>query len=133
MSKRDEVRIARPSEHKVEVAPWGRIVWIVSGELGNSTSQTLGRCFLHPGQANDRHLHPECDELLEVLSGSIVHTWAEEEVPMERGDVISIPAGVVHNARNTGDTEAELLIVFSSSRRSTVLEAPGGAVFEESP
>lgn len=103
--------------------PWGRLVWQVSGELANSETLTVGRCILDPGHANGRHFHPDCDEVLEVLTGSIAHTWGEDEVAMERGDVISIPAGVMHNARNTGDTAAELLIVFSTAYRTAIAES----------
>jgi quercetin dioxygenase-like cupin family protein len=39
---------------------------------------------------------------------------------MNVGDVVSIPAGVVHNARNIGDGPAELAISFSSAYRETV-------------
>ncbi|HVW17072.1 MAG TPA: cupin domain-containing protein [Solirubrobacteraceae bacterium] len=118
MSRPDRIRVSRPAEFTVEEMPWGRLVWQVSGEQGNSDVLTTGRCILAPGQANGRHVHPTCDEVLEVLSGSIVHTWDDREVAMERGDVISIPAGVVHNARNVGDGEAELLIVFSTGHRT---------------
>jgi len=102
--------------------PWGRLIWQVSGQLGNSETLTVGRCILDPGQANSRHQHPDCDEVLEVLAGSIVHTWGDKEVAMDQGDVISIPAGLVHNARNTGDGAAELLIVFSTPNRTAIAE-----------
>jgi quercetin dioxygenase-like cupin family protein len=100
--------------------PWGRLVWQVAGALGNSETLTVGRCILDPGHANGRHVHPECDEVLEVLSGSIVHTWNDRDISMARGDVISIPAGVVHNAKNVGADVAELLIVFSTAHRTAV-------------
>jgi oxalate decarboxylase/phosphoglucose isomerase-like protein (cupin superfamily) len=41
---------------------------------------------------------------------------------METGDVIVIPTGVMHNARNIGDEPAELSISFSSADRQTILE-----------
>ena len=92
----------------------------VIGNLGNSETMTVGRCILEAGQANNRHFHPDCDEVLEVLTGSIVHTWDHQEVAMESGDTISIPAGVKHNARNVGSETAELLIVFSTAHRTAV-------------
>jgi mannose-6-phosphate isomerase-like protein (cupin superfamily) len=120
MSPSDEIKVRRPPQYRVEEMPWGRLVWQVAGDLGNSETLTVGRCILDPGEANNRHVHPECDEVLEVLSGSIVHTWDDREVPMEVGDTISIPAGVVHNARNVGAERAELLIVFSTAYRTAV-------------
>jgi len=122
LSQPEAIRVARPDSYEIEEMPWGRLIWQVSGGLGNSDALTLGRCILDPGQANGRHQHPDCDEVLEVLTGSIVHTWGDDEVAMEQGDVISIPAGVMHNARNTGDTAAELLIVFSTAYRTAIAE-----------
>lgn len=122
MSQPEPIRVARPDSYQVEEMPWGRLIWQVSGELGNSEALTVGRCILDPGRANGRHQHPNCDEVLEVLHGSIVHSWGDTEIAMKQGDVISIPAGVVHNARNTGDRAAELLIVFSTAHRTAIAE-----------
>lgn len=120
MASASEIRIVRPEQFDVQPMPWGRLIWQVSGELGTSETLTVGRCVLDGGQANGRHVHPDCDEVLEVLSGSIVHTWDDREVSMRRGDTISIPAGVVHNARNEREEPAELLIVFSTAHRMAV-------------
>lgn len=120
MSQSEAIRLARPDQYRVEETPWGKLIWQVSAERGNSEVLTVGRCILDHGQANGRHYHPDCDEVLEVLSGSIIHSWGDKEVPMERGDVISIPAGVVHNARNVGQGTAELLIVFSTGYRTAI-------------
>ncbi|MCT9627224.1 cupin domain-containing protein [Pseudarthrobacter equi] len=81
------------------------------------TSRGTRECILDPGQANGRHWHPNCDEVLTVLSGRIMHTWNDIEFPMEAGDVISIPQGVIHNARNETDEPAVLSIAFSSAYR----------------
>jgi quercetin dioxygenase-like cupin family protein len=80
---------------------------------------TTGKCVISPGHANGRHRHPNCDEILTVLAGEIIHTWNDTEVQMTAGDVLAIPAGVAHNARNIGGTDAELLIAFSSAYRTT--------------
>jgi quercetin dioxygenase-like cupin family protein len=57
-----------------------------------------------------------------VLTGTIEHSAGTERVVLTDGDAISIPANVVHNARNVGDIEAVLLISFSSADRQTVVE-----------
>ncbi len=114
--------LARESEHEVEETPWGRLVWMVAGRLGNSTTMTVGRCYIDPGQANPRHYHPNCDEVLHVLQGTIEHSAGDERVRMGPGDTISIPTGVVHNARNIGREQAVFVISFSSADRQTVGE-----------
>lgn len=112
-------RLRTADQHTIEPQPWGRLEWYVSAEIGNSETMTLGKCVLDEGQANGRHWHPNCDEVLTVIKGSIIHSWNDEEFPMEVGDVISIPQGVVHNARNVGEGQAELGITFSSAYRTT--------------
>ncbi len=99
-------------------AEWGNLTWFANAELGNSTELTVGRCVLKPGMSNPRHLHPNCSEVLVVIKGRISHTIeGDREVEMNVGDTISIPPKLGHQARNIGDTDAELMIVFSSAYR----------------
>lgn len=120
MAVQDEIRLSRPEQFEVEPMPWGKLHWQVSAKLGNSETMTVGRCFISPGDQNGVHMHPNCDEVLSVLSGHIEHSWDGQKIEMHEGDVISIPSGVYHNARNLGDGVAELAISFSSAYRETV-------------
>jgi len=115
--------LARTSDQEVEETSWGKLVWMVSGKLGNSTTMTVGRCYIAPGQENPRHYHPNCDEVLHVLQGTIEHSFDDETVTMTAGDTISIPQGVLHNARNVGADQAIFVISFSSADRQAVGEA----------
>jgi quercetin dioxygenase-like cupin family protein len=103
--------------------PWGRIAWRVSRKLGNSTTMTFGRVLMRAGMSNPRHRHPNCDEILHLLSGRIDHTLGVESVVMEAGDTISIPAGVWHQARVLDGADAEMVIAFSSADRETEMES----------
>lgn len=98
----------------------GALTWFASRQLGNSEAMTVGRATLPPGGMSPRHFHPNCEEILHVLQGSILHTTGDEEAAMGPGDTVTIPAHVVHNARNIGDTDAILFICFSSADRETV-------------
>lgn len=98
----------------------GTLTWFASQQLGNSETMTVGRATLPPGGMNPRHFHPNCEEVLHVLQGRIMHTMGDDEAELTSGDTITIPVGVVHNARNLGDTNALLLICFSSADRETV-------------
>jgi quercetin dioxygenase-like cupin family protein len=115
-----EATISKRAAHIVEETPWGRLVWSASGALKNSAHLTVGRCYIDAAHENPRHYHPNCDEVLQVLEGRIEHACGSQWVLMEEGDTISIPAGVVHNARNIGEGQAVLLIAFSSPDRQTV-------------
>ncbi|MFF2848231.1 cupin domain-containing protein [Streptomyces sp. NPDC058001] len=107
-------------EHVIEPQPWGRLEWYVSAAIGNSTTMTVGKCVLDPDQANGRHCHPNCDEILTVLKGRIIQHWDDQSRVMVEGDVVSIPSGVRHSAHNIGAGQAELAISFSSAHRQTV-------------
>jgi quercetin dioxygenase-like cupin family protein len=114
--------IMRAGDCLVEEQDWGRLVWMVAGKLGNSDSLTVGRCIIKPACANPPHYHPNCDEVLHVLHGVIEHRVGDQHVQMSAGDTISIPTGQIHNARNVGTDDAELMISFSSADRQTVGE-----------
>lgn len=113
-------RVNRKEENKVVEMPWGQLRWFTSAELKNSRTMTTGVAIIKPGQANPRHLHPNCDEILHVISGRIRHMMNEVAVEMNAGDTVSIPQGVLHHAANIGTTDAVLAISFSSAYREAV-------------
>ena len=98
-------------------ADWGCLTWFASGVLGNSAAQTVGRCVLKPGCSNPRHLHPNCEEVLVVISGRIRHTVAGGEAELGPGDSVTIPPNIPHQAVNIGTGEAVLFICFSTADR----------------
>lgn len=122
MTDGPSARVSRTSNYQVERMPWGQLVWMVAGRLNNSATMTVGRCHIEPGRENPRHHHPNCDEVLYVLQGAIEHSAGDSVVGMWAGDTISIPAGVVHNARNVGVDEAVFVISFNSADRHTIGE-----------
>jgi len=67
------------------------------------------RVELDPGVAFGRHRHPG-EEIVNVLEGSLRYeVEGRPPVTLRAGDVLFIPAGTVHAARNVGrDNGAEL-------------------------
>lgn len=116
------MKILNQSQYKKEPTEWGGLIWFASKELGNSENMTIGQCRIKPGMSNPRHIHPNCEEVLYVLQGKISHSYNDEEIIMQKGDTISIPAGIPHNAKNIGDVEAILQISFSCAERQSVGE-----------
>src|SRR5205823_5447023 len=53
--------------------PWGGIKWLCNRETDPEAAQTLGLVFINPGAHNLLHYHPNCEELLHVLSGTCDH------------------------------------------------------------
>ena len=116
-----DAAVVRAGEYRREELDGGTLFWFTSREQGNSETLTTGMCTLLSGAANPRHYHPNCDEVLYVLEGQILHSFGDEETELKPGDVISITAGTIHNARNIGVGDARLMICFSSADRQTVI------------
>jgi quercetin dioxygenase-like cupin family protein len=117
-------KVLKAAEVEVQQFDWGSLQWFASAELGNSEALTTGICTLKPGRGNPRHHHPNCEEVLHVLEGSIAHVIEDgSEVELAAGDTITLPVGAAHSARNVGEKDAVLFICFSSAEREVVGEA----------
>lgn len=106
-----------------EFFDWGKLTWNANRILGSSTQMTFGQCCIYPGSENPRHYHPNCEEILHVVSGHILHSLDGEAFEMKSGDTVVIPSHTIHNARNLSESDPALLIItFSSAQRETVGE-----------
>jgi quercetin dioxygenase-like cupin family protein len=115
--------VIRGRDAAVTETPWGSLQWLVSGNGGTSEEMTLGRVTFKPGQANPPHSHPNCEEVLFVVSGEIEHTLpGGGTTVLKPGDAIVLERGVKHHAKNVGTQEAVVLVAFNSAYRKTVGE-----------
>jgi quercetin dioxygenase-like cupin family protein len=112
-----EGRVTSVSDASPVEYPWGRITWLHNGETG-AEGLTVGEVIINPGQANAVHAHPNCEEVLYLISGELEHTCGEEgPYHLKPGMSIRIPSGVRHNARCTSAEPARMLVVYSSAYR----------------
>lgn len=113
-------RLVPAGQGEAQAFPWGGIKWLMGKSRDGDAAQTFGLVFIAPGQRNPRHYHPNCEELLYVLSGTCEHSLGDETLRMGPGDLIRVPQGIVHNAVNTGWEPLRAVISFSSGDRQTV-------------
>ena len=83
------VRTAAESESTYIKEPWGSLRWLASAPVGNAEGVTVGHVIIRPGQANPRHSHTTCEEVLYLLRGRLRHSMGEETVVLEAGDLPS--------------------------------------------
>jgi len=115
--------VIRSTGIPVQSAPWGSLQWLVNGDTAPGTAMTLGRVTFKPGQSNPAHAHPNCDEILFVVAGSLEHSLPEGgSVRLEPGDCIALPRGCGHSAKNIGDTDAVVIVAFNAPDRKTDVE-----------
>lgn len=96
------------------------IKWLFSGKTAPDAAQTLGYVVIEPGQKNPLHAHPNCEEVLYLISGELDHSLGEEMHRLQPGDAIRVPAGVKHDAKSVGTAPATMVVCYSVPDRQMV-------------
>ncbi len=100
--------------------PWGAIKWLCNDEIDPDAEMTFGIVYLNAGEGNPLHYHPNCEELIYVLSGQCDHQLGDEVIPLKEGSMLRIPQDVKHNAVNTGWQPVTMIICYSTGDRQTI-------------
>lgn len=111
-----QLRTKNESDAQTQAQGWGTLTWVASAELTGSDI-TVGRVIITPGKSNPRHCHDNCEEVLYLLRGQLTHSFADESIEMVAGDTLVVPPGIMHNAVNTGDTDADMIVAYSEGNR----------------
>jgi mannose-6-phosphate isomerase-like protein (cupin superfamily) len=106
-------------EAVLEEFPWGEIRWIWNSQIDKNAEQTLGHVIIKPGEKNTFHGHPNCEELLYMLTGECDHWVGDEKYHLKPGMTICIPRGLDHYAEVTSSEPMRALIFYSSPDRET--------------
>jgi mannose-6-phosphate isomerase-like protein (cupin superfamily) len=113
-------KVTDAAQLPVEQNNWGTLQWVCNGKLMPGSAQTVGLATILPGKQNPVHYHPNCEEVLYVISGQGLHSCDGRTIPLKAGMTIRIPAQVKHNLVNTGTETLRTLVSFSSGDRQTV-------------
>ena len=64
------------------------------------------------------HSHPNCDEILYVVQGTVEHSLPEGGTTfLTAGDAIVPQRGKNHQAKNTGNVDAVVAVTFNAADR----------------
>ncbi len=107
------------AEQEAMELSWGRLSWLVGAAQMPDAEQTLGVVTIYHGKRNPLHAHPNCEELLYVVSGECDHKLGDEMLHLTPGTVIRIPRGVRHWAKCTTTEPLVAVVSFSSPDRRT--------------
>jgi quercetin dioxygenase-like cupin family protein len=91
---------------------WGVFSPVTSPADGAEALMTVQATFL-AGQGHDFHRHPNQEEVIYVLEGTVEQWLEREHRVLGAGDAALIPTGAVHASFNVGDGEARILAVLS--------------------
>jgi quercetin dioxygenase-like cupin family protein len=98
-------------------ADWGSLTWLAGTTVGNADDLSVARVVIRTGCANPPHRHPDCEEILHLLSGELCHYVGPAQVRLQAGDTLTVRAGQTHHAVNTGREDAEMIVAYSSGDR----------------
>jgi mannose-6-phosphate isomerase-like protein (cupin superfamily) len=99
---------------------WGTIHWLSNKALDSGAEQTFGIVEIKAGHQNALHMHPNCEELLYVLSGSCEHVVGDKKVILHAGDLLRVPRGAKHQATVIGDEPLRAVISYSCPNRQVI-------------
>jgi quercetin dioxygenase-like cupin family protein len=99
---------------------WGTLIWLAGKGTGNAAGISMARVTIRRGFSNPPHAHPNCEEVLHLLSGRLNHFTGGEWVTLEPGDTLSVAPEVVHYALSIGETDADMLVAYSTGERGFV-------------
>ena len=99
---------------------WNRLPWEavrdgVERKLCNGVQATMAMHRVSAAAVTAEHAHPE-EQIVYVVSGRLRYSVEEKTHVMEPGDVLLIPANVMHRAQTISDEPAVTLDVFSPRR-----------------
>jgi quercetin dioxygenase-like cupin family protein len=86
-----------------------RVQLLIDEASAGSERLVVGRTVLPPGARHERHVHPNADEFLVVMSGYGTIYTDDGEVPSGEGDVVFTPGGRTHGFNNTSDQDVLLI------------------------
>jgi quercetin dioxygenase-like cupin family protein len=109
-------RLVRTGERAPIVERWGSLRWLFDGERTPGAEMTLGVVEIAAGATNPRHFH-DCEEVLYLVEGELLHAIGSEWVRMQAGDAIRLPKGTPHQARNVGGGVARMIVAYDAPFR----------------
>jgi mannose-6-phosphate isomerase-like protein (cupin superfamily) len=96
---------------------WGWLNFLADEETTSTPGVTVGTARISPGQENPLHIHPNCTEIILFLAGSVEHVVGNDVVEVSQGDMLIVPAGVAHKARNVGPDPVDMVVIYNAGRR----------------
>jgi quercetin dioxygenase-like cupin family protein len=80
---------------------WGQLGWVSRPETTGAEQLVVLDVVLTPGGCHDFHKHPDQEEVLFVISGTIEQWVGEEKRMLSAGDAAFIPKDTVHALSTT--------------------------------
>ena len=88
------------SEAERDELDWGTMTWISRPQTTGAKDLVAIEVNLMPGGGHNFHKHPDQEEVIYVIKGSIEQWLEDRRQELNAGDSVFIPADVVHASFN---------------------------------
>lgn len=99
------------AETEPETLDWGKLAWLSHPPSTGAKQLTVIGVTLAPGKGHDFHKHPDQEEVIYVVAGSVEQWVDREKRVLGPGDCAFIPADMVHASFNVGTSEAKIVAI----------------------
>ena len=89
---------------------WGTMMWISRPQTTGAKDLVAIEVNLMPGGGHNFHKHPDQEEVIYVIEGSIEQWLEDRRQDLNAGDSVFIPADVVHASFNVSSAPAKLFV-----------------------
>jgi quercetin dioxygenase-like cupin family protein len=94
-----------------EQLDWGGLAWLSRPQTTGAKDLVVIEVNLAPGGGHNFHKHPEQEEVIYVIEGTVEQWLRQEKQMLSAGDSVFIPADTVHASFNTSSRNAKLLAI----------------------
>ena len=94
-----------------EVLDWGELRWLSNPPSTGAGQLTVIDVSLAPGKGHNFHKHPDQEEVLLIVAGSVEQWIGAEKRILGPGDSAFVPRDVVHASFNAGEGEARIAAI----------------------
>ena len=99
------------AETPPEVLDWGKLRWMSHPPSTGAGQLTVIEVNISPGEGHDFHKHPDQEEVIYCISGTVEQWLEQEKKILGPGDSVFIGSDVVHASFNVGNAPAKLLAI----------------------
>ena len=119
------------TETPTEELDWGKLTWLSRPPATAAEHITLIDIELFPGKGHDFHKHPDQEETITCIEGSIEQWIGDEKKILGPGDSVFVAKDQVRATFNVGDKPAKLMVTLGPCVGPEGYELVD--VFEEEP
>ena len=110
---------------------WGTTGWLSRPQTTGAKDIVAMEVSLLPGNGHDFHKHPEQEEVIYVIEGSVEQWLEDKKQTLNAGDAVFIPADIVHASFNVSSHPAKLFVTLSPCKGEEGYQLID--VFDEAP